>query len=565
MENTAAIHLIIKIQNLKAMKTLFFIPLFFLASLVCAENEVILNSKAKKVTVFMNSAQVTRYAAFNSNPGITTLVFEGVSPYIDIKSMQASGKGDYIILDVQYRVKDPVIKEPVSYEIPAKIVKNIETLEDSLVNINFEIDDLISKKDVLLLEKKTLLGNKFMQGNADTIPELKSAMEYLRKQLNDINNALNIIKRQEYKLQSQKTRMETRLNELKNYNAWQNPVVPELPVHQILVTIQSKATVAGSITVNYSVQNAGWTPLYDIRATSASQPVKLVQKANVYQNTGEDWKDVKLTLSTITPSSGMAKPVLPVYYLGYNYYLNNNKQCRDQKRYEYAGSVAARAVDDYEVNALTSAIYTQTNQTLTNAEFEIDLSYTIPADGKPHMIAVKEHSLKAEFVHYIMPEISKHAWLVAKISDWNNLDLLSANANIYFDGTFVGETTVSTGMFSDTLELALGTDRSIVVERKRNKEEQKNAIIGTNIIKTVSYTLNIRNSKYSEVNLVVEDRMPVSNDAGVKVQKVNISGAEHNEISGLLTWKTKVSSGQTKAINFSYSIEYDKNKPLAIL
>lgn len=547
------------------MKTLFFIPLLFLATSICAENEVVLTSKPKKVTVFLNSAQVTRGATFSAEAGVTNLVFEGVSPYLDTRNMQATGKGDFIILDVQYRLKQPVVKEPSTGVIPAKIVKSIELLEDSLVQLGFEIDDIVGKKDALLLEKKTLLSNKFMQGNADTIPDLKMAMEYLRKQLNDINNQWNILKRQEFQLQSKKTKMERRLSELKNFNAYQNPVVPELPVHQIVVTIQSKAAITGSVSVYYTVQNAGWSPSYDIRATSASQPVKLVQKANVYQNTGEDWKDVKLTLSTITPSAGISKPVLPVYYLGYNYYMGNVRTRSDDMRMAGAPAAMSRSVTEAEVDAGSSAMYTQTNQTLTNAEYEIDLSYSIPSDGKSHLIAIKEHNLKAEFVHYLMPEISKHAWLVAKITDWNNLDLLSATANIYFDGTFVGETSLNTGLFSDTLELALGTDRSLVVERKRNKDEQKNAIIGSNVIKTVSYTLNIKNNKLSEVNLVIEDRMPISNDAEIKVEKVNLAGAVHNESSGLLTWKAKVTSGQTKAITFSYSIEYDKNKPLAIL
>lgn len=547
------------------MKTMAFLLLIILSTGLYAEKEIQLNSKTKKVTVFTSSAQVTRSASFTAESGITKLIFDGVSPYLDTRNIQASGKGDFIILDVQYRLKQPVLKEPVTEVMPAKIVRSIELLEDSLVELGFELDELNSKKDNLLLEKKTLLGNKFMQGNADTIPDLKMAMEYLRKQLNDINNQLNALKRQEHGLLIKKEKMDARLSDLRNYNAQQNPVVPELPSHQVVVTIQAKAAVSGSITVNYYVQNVGWSPMYDIRATSASQPVKLVQKATVYQNTGEDWKDVKLTLSTITPTSGIAKPYLPVYYLGYNYYLNQVQVSSDRKGLTLAGSVAEKAKSDEEMDAFTTARYTQTIQTLTSAEYEIDLSYSIPADGKPHIIAIKEHNLKAEYVHYLIPEMSKHAWLVAKITDWNNLDLLPANANIYFDGTFVGETQINTGIFSDTLELALGTDRSLVVERKRDKDEQRNALIGSNVIKTVSYTLNVKNNKYSDVNLVIEDRMPIPNSAEIKVEKVNLSGAEHNENTGLLTWKTKVLSGQSKTIRFSYSVEYDKNKPLAAM
>jgi uncharacterized protein (TIGR02231 family) len=548
------------------MKTLLIITGIFLFFTMNAENEIVLKSRTKKVTVFLNSAQVTRTADFNASTGIQDVIFEGVSPYINPKSLQATGKGDYTILDVQYRIQQPQYKEPVYQSLPDKIVRSIELLNDSLTQVSFDLENIANKKEVLSLEKKVLLGNKFMQGNADTIPELKLAMEYLRKQLNDINNSLNDIKRQEYQIISKKTKMEKRLSDLSNYNTQQNPVVQELPVHQVVVTIQTKAPITGTISVSYMAQNAGWAPAYDIRASSVGQPVKLVQKANVYQNTGENWQNVKLTLSTITPSTGISKPVLPIFYLGYYNYntrpVSYNKRESEKENRALAGSIT---LNEIQLDAYTSANYTQTNETMTNVEYEIDLSYNIPSDGKSHLIAVKEYDLKAEFVHYLVPEMSKNAFLMAKITDWSNLDLIPAMANIYFEGTYVGETQLATGVISDTLELALGTDRSVIIERKKGKDEQKNALIGNNVIKTVTYTLNIKNNKSSGINLVIEDRLPVTQDPSIKVEKGNISGADYNEQTGFLTWKSKVNSMQSKTINFSYTVEFDKTRPLANL
>lgn len=547
------------------MKTLLVLLGIFLPFLGMAENETVLKSRTKKVTVFLSSAQVTRTAEINVEAGIRDLVFEGISPYINPKSLQATGKGDYTILDVQYRVKQPVYREPQYQEMPAKTVRDIELLNDSIIQITMDLENLASKKEVLNLEKKVLLSNKFMQGNADTIPDLKMAMDYLRKQLNDINNALNDLKRQEYQAQNKKTKMETRLTNLSNYNTQQNPVIPELPVHQIVVTIQSNQSVTGSVSVSYQVQNAGWSPLYDIRANGVGQPVKLIQKANLYQNTGENWQNVKLTLSTITPVQGIVKPTLPVFYLGYyNYAQNEGYMRRDEAKEKVVCATSATgATADFEMDAYSSAVYAQVNQTMTNVEYEIDLSYNIPSDGKSHLVAVQEQNLKAEFVHYLVPEVSKHAFLMAKITDWSKLDLIPAMANIYFEGTFVGETQLNTGIMSDTLELALGTDRSVYIDRKKGQDEQKNAIIGSNVVKTISYTLNVKNNKAATINVVVEDRMPISQDAGIKIEKLNLSGGELDENTGMLTWKSKITASQTKAITFSYTVEFDKNKPLA--
>ena len=111
-------------------------------------------------------------------------------------------------------------------------------------------------------------------------------------------------------------RMNLRLNDLKAYNQQQNPVQPaKSPIPQIVVVVSCDAAVNGNIEISYMVNNAGWSPSYDLKTTGIDQPVQLIYKADVWQNTGEDWENSKLRLSTITPSDNNVKPVLPVFYL----------------------------------------------------------------------------------------------------------------------------------------------------------------------------------------------------------------------------------------------------------
>lgn len=556
------------------MKAIILISALFLSLICNAENETKLKSAVKKVTVFLNSAQVFRSSEFSVSSGLTNLIFEGVSPFLNAQSIQVSGKGDFVILDVQYRLKEAAYVQPELKPLPPKIIKDIEILKDSLNQLGFDLDVITNKKDVLATEKKVLLGNKFMQGKADTIPDLIQAMSYLRKQLNDINTIFNQVNRQEYKLLKEKTRMELRLTDLQNYNLHINPVIDEQQTYQVVVTVQANESISGNISINYMVENAGWTPTYDIRAKEAGLPVQLIQKANVSQSSGEDWKNVKITLSTITPDLGITKPFLSPIYLSYFNYLQDQYNRKDYNTLNKCRSEGASILDaeksfggaaNTNIPALTSTQFSTVNQTMTNVEYEIDLPYTIPTDGKPHIIAVQETELKAEFVHYLVPRLNKQAYLVAKITDWGQLNLLSAPANIYFDGTFVGETQVNTGIMSDTLELSLGVDRSIIIERKKEKDQDKTAMIGSNNVKTIKYNLIIKNNKGTNSIVVIEDQMPLSQDAGIKIEKVNTSGADFNPETGQLTWRTKISSKQSKTISFSYTVEYDKNKPLANL
>ncbi|MFH2094050.1 MAG: DUF4139 domain-containing protein, partial [Bacteroidota bacterium] len=231
----------------------------------------------------------------------------------------------------------------------------------------------------------------------------------------------------------------------------------------------------------------------------------------------------------------------------------------------HPSEVSAPTEDYYvsEMPATSSAQYAQVNQTMTNVEYEIDLPYNIPSDGLPHMVAVQDKELKAEYFHYLVPRLDKEAYLIARVTEWSTLDLLPASANIYFEGTYVGETSINTGIMSDTLELALGKDRGVIIERKKLTDENRNELIGSNVVKTVSYELKIKNNKIAISNLIIEDQIPMASTGEIKIQKLEVAGAEFNETTGLLTWRAKVGSKQVKTINFSYSIEYDKNKQLA--
>ncbi len=555
------------------VKTMF-LTIFFLSvtNYINADNkEVIIKSKIDKVTVFLSSAQVFRSGTLSINSGTYEIIFEGVSPLINDASIQVNGTGNYTILDVKHRIKQPKVTLPAENIIPIKIIKDINLLEDSLSNIQFEIDDFNSQSDVLKFEKRLIENNKLLTGGSDTIPEIKDGLSYIRTQLLEINKKLLDITKALFKLNQKKNKMQIRLNSLKSYNSQVNPVKVEEPKNQVVVTVFATAQTSGKLEISYIVNDAGWSSSYDIRAESNDKPLKLVQKANIYQNSGEDWKDVNITLSTITPTTNNVKPYLPIMYLSYNVYRNTvtsnvSKYKLEQNRSEVSTASADVAVDEnFNMPAQTSANYMQTVQTMTNVEYSIPLVYSIPSDGEYHIVAIQNINLKTDYIYYLTPKVDKQAFLIAKITDFEQYDLLPGTASIFFNGSFVGSTALNTSELSDTIELALGRDRNIIVERKKQKEDTKNVVIGTNQIKTISYEINLKNSKTSSVNLILTDQIPVSNDKNIIVKPLIIKGAELDESTGLLSWKIKLSSNESKTLKLSYSIESDKNKPLANL
>lgn len=153
---------------------------------------------------------------------------------------------------------------------------------------------------------------------------------------------------------------------------------------------------------------------------------------------------------------------------------------------------------------------------------------------------------------------------MANITNWEDLNLLPARANIYYDGTYVGQSYLDPTAMEDTLKLAMGRDNSVTAIRKKLKEKEKEKIIGDNKIKDVAYEINIRNAHGYALDIIIEDQVPVSNLNDVKVEVLDKGKAEMNEYSGILTWRLKMKAGGSEKIGFAYTVKYDKNKNLSM-
>jgi uncharacterized protein (TIGR02231 family) len=532
--------------------------------------EVTVKSKISNVTVFPGSAQVTRTASFNCAAGTTEIIFENVSPYLNTSSIQAKGKGSFTILDVKFRYKQPEVSLPATNELPPKIVRDIALLEDSLVYLNFDMSDIATQIESYNFEKSILLNNQLVKGNGgDTITELKATMEYFRLRINDINTQVQKLRKQEFQLKKQQNRMNARLNDLRAYNQQQNPVEPpKSPIPQIIVLITCDVAVAGNMEISYMVNNAGWTPSYDLKTSGIEQPIQLVYKADVWQNTGEDWENVKLKLSTIMPTANNVKPVLPVLYLSYYNYntyslssTGDKKESSRARNDAVAGAPVAYSEDEI-LDAGYAYNYTSMVQTMTNVEFDIKLNYSVPTDGQVHIIPIQNESIPTAYVYHIVPKLESQAFLIAKLTDWQKLDLLPGKANIYFDGTFVGETQINPNTVNDTLELALGRDRSLQIQRKQIKNETTNKLVGSITTKTITYEITVKNTKMVKTDVVIMDHIPLSTNEEIKIELTEKGKAKYFETTGILQWNEKFAAGETKKLVYSFTVEYDGAKTL---
>lgn len=537
-----------------------------------AANERTVKSAIKKVTVFTQAAQVFRNATVNLNPGTTNLVFTGISPFINPTSVQAGGKGNFIVLEVKHNIKYPEPPKPDDGTLPKEIQREIKLIEDSLSELGFVRDELTDKKNALQLEKDMILKNKLTlgEGKSDSLPVLKQAMEFFRIKLTDINTQLNKIKRNEKRNLSDNGRLTARLNDLKTYKDSEEPKKNYEPIHQVIVTVSADEAVTASVDVSYMVSQAGWTPSYDLRSSTAALPVQLTYKANVYQNCGEDWDDVKVKLSTSNPNRSNIKPVLPLWYI--NYFMATKETrfpgaAREKSALNMNADEPSSALkkDLNEMSpAQSAANYSQMIETMTNVEFDIQLSYSIPSDGINHVVSIKTKELPANYYHFLVPKMESEAFLVAKVTGWEDLNLLPGRANVFYEGTYVGETVLNPTIINDTLELALGRDNGITVTRTKLPVKESNKLLGSEVTKTVTYELRLKNNKAKQVNLIIEDQVPITQNKEIKIEMKNSGKADYNDKTGLLKWDTNIGSREYKTLTFSYSVTSNKDMPLSM-
>jgi uncharacterized protein (TIGR02231 family) len=378
--------------------------------------------------------------------------------------------------------------------------------------------------------------------------------------MNDLNAQQIDLEQKEKKLNENIQRVQNQLNELNSkFNQ---------PTGEIVVSVSSAAAKATTFEFSFLLPDAGWSPIYDIRSKDVHSPVTLNYKANVYQNSGTDWNNVKVKLSTGNPSINATGPTIYPWYV--NIYqppvLNEVVISAPSRANQKQGYSQAAPMEDsaYKMQAnSTGADYTTVTQTQLNAEFDISVPYDIPSDGKPHLIAIQDYELPATYSYYAVPKLDNDAFLTADISNWEDLNLLPGNANIFFQGSYVGQSYVDPSTTKDTLSFSLGRDKNIIIKREKVKDFSKPKTIGDNIKQSFAYTISIKNTKKEAIDIKIMDQYPISQNSKIEVTLDDAGGAAVNQTEGKLTWMAHLEPNAEKKLQFSFTVKYPKDQVIS--
>ncbi|HCQ29920.1 MAG TPA: hypothetical protein DIU39_06515, partial [Flavobacteriales bacterium] len=395
------------------------------------EKEV--KSKIKNVTVFLTGAEINRSANVSLSSGNQIIVLKDLSQYIDANTIQVSGIGNFIILGVDYRR---------NYINTSKNSPEMKKLQDSLKFYNEHIEENTQLLDVYNNEKQMILANKVLNGENVSFEPAKLAelSNFYRTRLKDINLKSLALNRKNKHYTNRARVLSRQINELSNKG--------NTTTGEILVTVAAKSATNGTLNVKYKVSNAGWVPSYDIRSKSLNEKIQISYKASLYQNTGVDWKNINITFSTGNPNLSNTQPELYPWYLQYyNAYKKRARSKTLSSGYNNAPQMQSLEIADdeeyestsYEQKADSISSFTKTVNNLVNSEFKLGMPLTVKSDGKSQLLILDEHQLDAQYKYYTVPKLDKNAFLIAKITGWEELSLLPGEINLYNAGTYVGK------------------------------------------------------------------------------------------------------------------------------
>ncbi len=591
-----------------------------------------IHTVVNEVSVFFEGAQITRKVNVDLEKGVALLKFVNLSPFIDARSVRVKAGGNVTVLSVNHQQNYlDQLEKPKEL---ASLQEKLNKIEDQirLESTHFEI----LNEELTFLRENRVIGGRNQELNVNT---LKEASEFYGEKVRSLKLEQIKLEKRLDDLNMQKKEVENQIKNLSSANVY--------PSGEILVKAESTGRSTASFEVSYIVGNAGWFPSYDIRAINVNEPIRLVYKANVRQDTKVDWSNVKLRFSSSDPNvSGMA-PALKTYYLDYNipppHYMQINRvsgRITDEKRESLPGAVISvdgttiRTVTDYDGNysitvpsgvsgltysfvgykrktlPVTSEVMnvvlepdmvgldevvvmgygTQRRRTLTGAvesvsmdeealmsgvpftrveqqttvDFEISIPYTVKSDNKSYSVDMAEYELPAFYQYYSVPKISREAYLTAGITDWEKYSLLEGEANVFFEDTYVGKTLLDVRHASDTLQISLGRDKNISVNREKTEDYSSRNFIGNRREEVRNWRTTVRNNKGQAVNMVILDQVPVSTNSEIDVNILNRSGAEHNPETGDIRWEFLLGPQETRDFELRYSVRFPRNRNLIV-
>lgn len=521
---------------------------------------IVASSQIDAVTVYADRAVITRKATLEvPATGLVEVNFEKLPDALLDESLQVSGQGtaQTTLLDVTAR----------STYLDFTPNERVKALEDELRQLGQQERALADRATVLnqqrdyvlKIQNSTTTPSK-ENGGVITVPETwLKLLTFTEEQLGKIAAELQALDRQGEDLRAKRAALEQQLNDLRGGGGRSYKTV----------TVRLEAARAGQLelTLRYTVYGASWTPRYDVRVVSSERSAQLGYFGLVRQQTGEDWTNIDLTLSTARPSLGGAAPELEPWIVQQQQIrpmaAAAPEMAEAERRLGLQQMQKARArTQMVSTDAMFSEARVETQA--TSASFKVSVPSTVPSDNSPQKVPITTAQLTTQPEYRSTPKLLPSAFLTAKVTNTSNYPLLAGAMNVFLDDTFVASSSLPTTMPGEKFDLALGADEGISVKRTLNNRFTEDTGLVTKSKRiTYDFTLTVQNNKKTAETIVLTDQLPVSRHEKIVVKQLAPDERQLKPDSeGLLKWTFELKPGEKREIPLKFSVEHPNDLPV---
>ncbi|ETN95450.1 DUF4139 domain-containing protein [Zhouia amylolytica] len=613
------------------MRKILYVLLFSTSLLF--SKEINTTSKITEAVVYLSGAEITREAYLSLNSGSNDITLTGLSPNINSSTIQIRGLKSASVLAINYDINYMVVAEKSEKE------KSLNELLEAQKKSKNELINLITGLDE---ELKVLNTNRNLSSEQKglSLAKIQEISDYYRRRTISIKNEIYDANASIKKIEEKLTKIQNELNKVLENNKEKRG--------EIKLKLNSEEELDLKLIISYNVNGAGWFPVYDVKSESTKAPLTFHYKAHVYQNTSQDWSNVKLTLSTGDPSVDNTMPIIeshnlnfvnPINYnknstknrfnykynpmvnniVGYVYdeegqplpgvnvlikgtstgvstdfdgkYIINNVMGAKELEYSYVGmqsqtlpiySTRMNVHLEYSENRLDEVVvagYAKANsrkkeiieqvqeeqpvtkhENVTTTVFKISKKYNIPSINDVTVIEIDSFTINADYTYFAAPVINENVYLLAKITDWEQYNLLPGEANVYFEGNYAGKTYIDPNSIEEKLNVSLGIDPSVVVERNEARYNKNKSFIGNSRIVDKAFEILVKNNKNYGIELILKDRIPLSQNNQIKVNDIEFDEGDYNTKTQIIEWKITLNSKEQSKKHLSYELRYPKGK-----
>jgi len=519
------------------------------------------------VTVYPDRARVTRRETVRLPAGDHTVVVEPLPLTMQPDSVRVGGRGPATVLGVDVaRRHRPRTADPRAADLEQqrrKLVAQVAELDDA---------DAVEAQRVGFLQRLasragSSYGRALAAGDADATA-VAAFTDALAEQLGAGKARQRALARRREELGEELAALDRRLAELGAARE------PDRLAATIGLSVAQESDI--ELELSYVVSNAGWQSSYDLRLDeAAADRLSLTWYGLVRQQTGEDWPECDLRLSTARPSGAVTVPELDPWYLDRVRPIGPPRPMRARAAgaadMMYApaalpapGAVAAPAMEMAAPPPPVREQVATAEQGLAAATYQPARPVAVPSDGGAHRATVAVAEVESTVDYVTAPLRAEEAHLRATVVNTSTHTLPPGPAAVFHGADFVGSTRLDTWAPGEEVELALGVDDRVRVERELVRRTATKATLSSTRRRDVEYKTTVANHTPRAARVTVLDQLPVSRDDQITVKELRAdpAPAERTDL-GVYTWRLELAPGESREVHLGFRVEVAKGVELA--